>query len=1559
MNYFNNLFTTSLATILLVATFLPSSAQTIRRVTVGGAGNRSGSSWANASQLQAALAASTTPSDQIWIAGGIYKPHATDRVATFRVSAGVLVYGGFAGNEVALASRAGGATILSGDLLGDDGTRPVRPPATADQTAYNAARAVYDATRDDNSGTVVTLAGANVTLDELTITAGEGGNPASRNRGGGLYAGSGTAGATLTGCTFTGNEERGGGGAFFTGAATLTACTFTGNEAELLGGGVAFSGGTATLTACTFTGNVATNSSISSGGGAVFTGSATLTACTFTGNEATFRGGGAYFGGTATLTNCVLVGNRAGSGGGLLLLNSGGTVINSTLYNNTATSSRGGGIWVSFNDTDTGTPGVQSNPFTLRNSILVGNTARNVASGHQVRVHNTDAAHVATLQNNLIAGGADPMGTNQGVVYVTPGSGNITQTGTINQSNASVVFASIMASNANYLRLAASSPAVGAGNNDYVNNATPRITTDAAGNVRIQSGTVDLGAYESAFVALTPQNIRFFSPDMGRVGETITLDAVTNPGSVAITFQITDQAPASGTGNVATLAGTVLTLRNRGTVTITATIDAIGTYASATVTQTITVRPAGAAIFRVTTTGAGTRDGSSWANAMTLQVALATATTAGDQVWIEAGTYKPGVADDGNRFTTEQRATFSVSAGVLVYGGFEGDEASFMPDDPTTPANEDTRDRNATTGAFMHETILSGDLAGDDGTRPVQPAEGKDMTAYNAALAVYNATRDDNSYTVVTITGANVTLDGLTITAGQSIFVNRSAGLSADFGTTGATLTGCTFTNNESQSIGGAYFQEAATLTDCTFTDNTAGSGGGGARFASTATLTACTFTNNTSRGGGAGATFRGLEFFREPGPRTLTLTNCTFTDNVAENSGGGASFDKSATLTGCTFTGNEASFGGGASFDKSATLTGCTFTGNSSNEFASGGGVYLRGAATLTACTFTDNASGSGGGAYLIGTSSTLENCVLVGNTATNRGGGLSVGVGLGGEGTVINSTLYNNRSRNGGGLYVNGFSFTLQNSLLLDNTAEDAASGHQVYFSNINATDVATLQNNLIEGGTDPLGTDQGVVYDTPGAANITQTGTVDETDASVVFASTDAMNANYLRLKAGSPAVGAGNNDYLNNGTPDNTEDDIKTDAVGNARIQSGTVDLGAYESPFVSVAQTLVFTLAGNGISGAVIPLTTTSQDADGNNITADGLPAVTYTSSDNTIAEVRAVSGGGQELVLKAPGPATITASRGRGTAGGVTYVAASPVKQDIIVGEAPQTLTFVLAGSGISGNTISLTATSQDADGTDIADGLPAITYMSSDENVAMVRAIAEGGGQELVLLMNGTATITASRVGGTIEEVTYAAATPVTQDIMVSAAPQTLVFTLTGDLISGNTIPLTAISQDADGNDITAVAGLPAITYTSSEERVAEVRAVSGGGQELVLLEDGTAIITASRGGGRGDNGITYAAATAVTQPITVSAVTQSLTFTLQPDGTSGDEITLMATSQDAGGTEITGLPDVTFAITPGSNNPTTAGENVATLDAGTGVLTLASPGMISITASRGGRSG
>ena len=88
----------------------------------------------------------------------------------------------------------------------------------------------------------------------------------------------------------------------------------------------------------------------------------------------------------------------------------------------------------------------------------------------------------------------------------------------------------------------------------------------------------------------------------------------------------------------------------------------------------------------------------------------------------------------------------------------------------------------------------------------------------------------------------------------------------------------------------------------------------------------------------------------------------------------------------------------------------------------------------------------------------------------------------------------------------------------------------------------------------------------------SGIMETNTVTEADSSVVFASTTAGEDNYLRLKAGSPAINVGNNDYVNNASPV-----ITTDIVGAVRIRRGRVDLGAYESDHKG-KQVISFTLA---------------------------------------------------------------------------------------------------------------------------------------------------------------------------------------------------------------------------------------------------------------------------------------------------------------------------------------------------------------------------------------------
>ena len=565
---------------------------------------------------------------------------------------------------------------------------------------------------------------------------------------------------------------------------------------------------------------------------------------------------------------------------------------------------------------------------------------------------------------------------------------------------------------------------------------------------------------------------------------------------------------------------------------------------------------------------------------------------------------------------------------------------------------------------------------GNDLERPAPPAE-TPTAEDTAALTAYNDARTENSNRVVLVTGVNATLNGLTITKGQAGALNTGGGLlSASRNTS---LTECTFTENEANNGGGAYFVHGSTLTGCTFTNNTARNQGGGVFFNSTATLTGCIFTNNTattSHGGGAyfraGATLTGCTFTGNKKRLTTfgggayflarsTLIGCTFMGNS-----GGAHFVQGGTLTDCDFTGNKTSSGGGIYFfpgtgTATATLTRCTFTDNTvidngggalilirskltdctftDNETTSdtggGGGAYFSNVVTLNGCTFTRNTSALGGGAYFSNVV-TLTNGVFANNTATENGGGMFLASG----GTITNSTIYSNTANSsGGGIYAeytDGGDFNLQNSILMRNLASVADFGNQAFIKNADTiNDRVSLQHNLFGSS---------LVYARFDAMTTrTETNTVTEADTAVVFASTTSTEENFLRLKEGSPAVNAGNNDYVNNA--------ITTDLAGAVRIQGRTVDLGAYESDIKGM-QTIDFTLDSTGVAGTELALTATA---------SSGL-SVSYASS-NPAAAVVDTMGGSATLRLIAEGTATITASQ----SGNEDYLAAPNVTQTIVV----------------------------------------------------------------------------------------------------------------------------------------------------------------------------------------------------------------------------------------------------------------------------------------------------
>jgi len=315
---------------------------------------------------------------------------------------------------------------------------------------------------------------------------------------------------------------------------------------------------------------------------------------------------------------------------------------------------------------------------------------------------------------------------------------------------------------------------------------------------------------------------------------------------------------------------------------------------------------------------AGANDGTSWTDAYTfLQEALAAANLAEKPVEIRVaqGIYRPNQGLVAIPEFDWRTTTFQLINDVVLKGGYAG----FGEPDPNARDIE------------LYETILSGDLNGDDGP---------DFT-----------NNSDNSYYVVTGSNTDETavMDGLIIIGGadSGMYNTKSR----------PTLTNCTFMANSSKKHGGGMFNDNSnpTLTNCLFRGNAAPAGGGIYNTKSSPTLINCTFIENSTAiafvpGSGGGM----YNIKSKP-----ILINCTFSRNRAGGAGGMANFANSnPSLTNCAFSENYARYGGGGmlnSENSSPLLTNCTFSGNLA-EGGDGMENSLYSNPILTNCTFSRN---------------------------------------------------------------------------------------------------------------------------------------------------------------------------------------------------------------------------------------------------------------------------------------------------------------------------------------------------------------------------------------------------------------------------------------------------------------------------------------------------------------------------------------------------------------------------------------------------------------------------
>ena len=361
----------------------------------------------------------------------------------------------------------------------------------------------------------------------------------------------------------------------------------------------------------------------------------------------------------------------------------------------------------------------------------------------------------------------------------------------------------------------------------------------------------------------------------------------------------------------------------------------------------------------------------------------------------------------------------------------------------------------------------------------------------------------------------NTVIRGFTIQNGCTIGLNSINGA----GVAGGTLYDCVVKSNHSGGNGGGVAHSA--MYDCTISNNDALAAVGGAF---KGLLTNCLLANNSSVNEGGGA-WGGV------------LVNCTVISNRAERSGGGV---YGGTLTNCVIRDNMALTHGGGAYGGS--MYGCVVTNNIA--YQNGGGIH---SATATQCAIAGNqAYQSGGGAY----NTTFYGSEIIANKSTQNGGGTyscnvyncilannesNVHSGGAHRGQLENCLIYGNRAPTGkGGGIVNAIA---RNCTIYGNTC--AGSGGGAYTDLDGGLAIGTNFNCIVYGNT--ASTDANIDTRIPSFNCFTR-------DPRFV----DAANGDF-RLKGDSPCIDMGNNRYVTG----------ETDIRGNARIQNGIVDIGAYE------------------------------------------------------------------------------------------------------------------------------------------------------------------------------------------------------------------------------------------------------------------------------------------------------------------------------------------------------------------------------------------------------------
>lgn len=564
----------------------------------------------------------------------------------------------------------------------------------------------------------------------------------------------------------------------------------------------------------------------------------------------------------------------------------------------------------------------------------------------------------------------------------------------------------------------------------------------------------------------------------------------------------------------------------------------------------IVAQPAAAQrVLRVNARATGMENGTSWSAAFCdLQDAL-TVARPGDEIWVAAGLYTP------DRGTGDRTMSFVLSSGVALYGGFAGWET-----------NREQRDW------VKHETILSGDLAGDDGPRDCaevsnccreHDAPGCDNAMCEALVCppgspcceeTDETQRAWSSSCVQIAERACCDVGHWNACENSKVIINADA---ADFSTVldGFTVTTAyaSFARGDEPPFGAGIWSYGGSLqvANCLFRDH--GTVGMRMHAAGAVTLRASTFRDNLD----VGASLRGgvievsdCAFTRNGGGLIangrVTVSNCLVYENKY-----GAGFGGEPTVVDCAFFRNDfrgLSFGGDP-----ATMINCAVIDNGGPGMETGGNPTVigslfmnnwgsglsahAGTTTLIDCAVLGN---TGWGVFVFYAGLRMNNCIVSGNHSSSADG-MGAGIAIDHASVLINnSTIAGNYAAVGIDLDTEG-RVILNNSIVWGNThIIQSGESAQIFVGHETAT--VDVDYSLIEGwtgsfggvgnaGDDPRFVDADGADDTPGTAD------------------------DDLRLLPDSPAINAGD--------PTLVPQPGETDFDGRPRILCGQVDIGAFE------------------------------------------------------------------------------------------------------------------------------------------------------------------------------------------------------------------------------------------------------------------------------------------------------------------------------------------------------------------------------------------------------------